>query len=196
MSSAETGSFGLRLALWYATLFVVGALAIVFLTYYVTASSLQQRDQQVIQSKLGAYAAVYSGGGLTGLAETVRAEQSTAPERLYVRVIDLRRFQDAIVLSNQEGWDPATLEIGRIALADGTLIEVGKSTELRRDILARFRAALGLVTLSIVVIAFTGGWLATQSALEPIRRLTTAVNRIVTTGRTDARVPVSEHEDA
>lgn len=196
MSSAEPGSFGLRLALWYATLFVVGAIAIVLLTYYVTATSLAARDRQVIQSKLGAYAAVYSGGGLPALADTVRAEQLTAPERLYVRVIDPRRFRDAVVLSSQEGWDPETLETGRIALGDGTLIEVGKSTEVRRDILARFRAALGLITLSIVVLAFTGGWLATQSALEPIRRLIAAVNRIVTTGQTDARVPVSENRDA
>ena len=196
MSSAEPGSFGLRLALWYATLFVVGAIAIVFLTYYLTATSLAARDRQVIQSKLGAYAAAYSGGGLSALADTVRAEQLTAPERLYVRVIDPRRFRDAVVLSNQEGWDLETLETGRIALGDGTLIEVGKSTEVRRDILARFRAALGLVTLSIVVLAFSGGWLATQSALEPIRRLIAAVNRIVTTGQTDARVPVSTKRDA
>src|SRR5262245_22245524 len=96
MSSAEPGSFGLRLALWYATLFVVGAIAIVFLTYYVTATSLAARDHQVIQSKLGAYAAVYSGGGFPALADTVRAEQLTAPERLYVRVMDPRRFRDAI----------------------------------------------------------------------------------------------------
>src|SRR5262245_9492314 len=122
MSSAEPGSFGLRLALWYATLFVVGALAIVFLTYYLTASSLAQRDHQVIQSKLGAYAAVYVGGGLGALADTVRAEQLTAPERLYVRVIGRR--SDVVVISNEEGWDPATLETGRIALGDGTLIEV------------------------------------------------------------------------
>src|SRR5258706_11407348 len=162
MSSAERGSFGLRLALWYATLFIVGAIAIVLLTYYLTAQSLAQRDQQVIQSKLGAYAAVYSRGGLRALADTVRAEQLTAPERLYVRVID-RRGSEAFVLSSQEGWDPASLETGRIELSDGTLVEVGKSTELRRDILARFRAALGLVTLLIVVIALTGGWLPTQS---------------------------------
>jgi signal transduction histidine kinase len=195
MSSAERGSFGLRLALWYATLFIVGAIAIVLLTYYLTAQSLAQRDQQVIQSKLGAYAAVYSRGGLRALADTVRAEQLTAPERLYVRVID-RRGSEAFVLSSQEGWDPASLETGRIELSDGTLVEVGKSTELRRDILARFRAALGLVTLLIVVIALTGGWLATQSALEPIRRLTAAFGRIVRTGRTDERVPASDHPDA
>jgi len=63
-------------------------------------------------------------------------------------------------------------------------------------LLARFRAALGLVTLSIVVLALTGGWVATQSAVQPIRRLTGAVRRIIATGRTDERVPVSTYDDA
>jgi signal transduction histidine kinase len=186
--------FGLRLALWYATLFVIGAILIVFLTYYLTAASLAQRDRQIIQSKLGAYAAVYSRGGIRELADTVRAEQLTAPERLFVRVVD--RGTETIVLSTPEGWDPATLETGSLELGDGTLVEVGKSTELRGELLARFRAALGLVTLSIVAIALTGGWLVTQSALQPIRRLTAAAGRIVRTGRTDERVPVGGHDDA
>ena len=51
-------------------------------------------------------------------------------------------------------------------LGDGTLVQVGKSTEARDDLLARFRATLGIVTLSIVVIALAAGWLATQSALR------------------------------
>ena len=73
---------------------------------------------------------------------------------------------------------------------------MGKSTEAREALLARFRAALGLVTLSIVVIALTGGWLVTQSALFPIRRLTQAVRQIIRTGRTDARVPLAGTGDA
>src|SRR5438093_646825 len=35
-----TRAFGLRIALWYATLFVVGSMVIVLLTYYLTAVSL------------------------------------------------------------------------------------------------------------------------------------------------------------
>ena len=73
--------------------------------------------------------------------------------------------------------------------------QVGKSTEAREDILSRFRAVLGVVTLSIVVIALTGGWLATQSALRPIRQLAMAVRRVITTGHTDERVPVGPHDD-
>ena len=186
--------FGLRLALWYATLFVSGSIAIMFVTYYLTATSLQQRDQQIIRGKLGDYAAAYQRGGVRALASTVQAEQQVAPERLFVRVVD--RGVEAVVLSNPEGWDPSKLEIVSAPLADGTLVQVGKSTEPRDDLLSRFRATLGIVTLFIILIALTGGWLATQSALFPIRRLSQAVQRIISTGRTDARVPLDGTGDA
>jgi signal transduction histidine kinase len=183
-------TFGLRIALWYATLFVLGSIGIVFLTYYLTAASLAQRDQQIIRAKLADYAAAYARGGVRVLASTVRDEQAVAPERLFVRVVD--RGVEAVVLSNPEGWAPETLEVVSAQLADGTLVQVGKSSEQRQDLLRRFRAVLGLVTLSIVLIALTGGWLATQSAIYPIRRLTQTVRRIIRTGRTDARVPVGD----
>ena len=195
-------TFGLRIALWYATLFVVGSIAIVLLTYYLTAASLAERDQQIIRAKLGDYAAAYARGGVSDLAATVRAEQAVAPERLFVRVVD--RGVEAVVLSNPEGWSPSSLETVSARLADGTLVQVGKSSEPRQDLLRRFRAVLGLVTLSIVVVGLTGGWVATQSAIYPIRRLTQTVRRIIRTGRTDARVPVGDangfgrpgHDDA
>ena len=194
MSSAEHGYFGLRLALWYATLFVLGALAIVFLTYYLTAASLAQRDRQIIQAKLGEYATLYRRGGVQALADTVRAEQAAAPERLFVRVVD--RGAEVILLSMPQGWDRSTLETAELRFGDGTLVQVGKSLEARQDLLARFRATLGIITLLIVAVALTGGWLAMQSALLPIRRLTAALSRIVQTGRTDERVPISRHHDA
>jgi len=173
---------------------VIGSLAIVLLTYYLTAVSLTQRDRQILQAKLGDYTAAYLRGGINVLANTVRIEQRAAPERLFVRVID--RGVEAVVLSDSDGWDPARLETASVRLADGTLVQVGKSTEAREALLARFRAALGLVTLSIVVIALTGGWLVTQSALFPIRRLTQAVRQIIRTGRTNARVPLAGTGDA
>ena len=191
--SVPTRFFGLRLALWYATLFVAAAMAIVFLTYWLTASSLAQRDRQILDAKLGEYASVYARGGIRALADTVRAEQQTAPERLFVRVID--RGSETLVLSVPDGWDLSTLETASLRFADGAIVQVGKSTEARLDLLARFRAALGLVTLSIVAFGIAGGWLATQSAVEPIRRLTRAVQRIVRTGQTDERVPVDPYDD-
>jgi signal transduction histidine kinase len=186
--SSGRNTFGLRIALWYATLFVGGAVAIVFLTYYLLSVSLVQRDQQLIRAKLGDYAAAYARAGARGLAAVVQSEQAVTPERLFVRVVD--RGVESLVLSNPEGWDPQKLETVTAQLADGTVVQVGKSTEAREDLLARFRAALGFVTLLVIGIALTGGWLATQSAIFPIRRLTHTVNSIIRTGRTDARVPI------
>ena len=186
--------FGLRLALWYATLFVIGSMTIVLLTYFVTATSLAQRDRQIIEAKLGEYAVVYTNGGLDALARTIRAEQATAPERLFVRVLD--GGTEVLVVSMPGGWDPTLLETASARLADGTLVQVGKSKEARLDLLRRVRAALGLVTLTLVLVAFAGGWLATQSALQPIRRLTATADRIVRTGRTDERVEGGRDDDA
>jgi len=200
MSSGEPGAvppartFGLRIALWYATLFVIGAILIVFLTYALTAQSLAQRDHEIIQQKLGEYALVYARGGIRPLVDTIQVEQRSLPERLYVRVVD--GGAEVVVVGMPDGWDPSTLELVSQRMSDGTLVQVGKSSESRNELLARFRAALGLVTLSIVVLALTGGWVATQSAVQPIRRLTGAVRRIIATGRTDERVPVSTYDDA
>src|SRR2546428_6630076 len=179
-----TRAFGLRIALWYATLFVIGAIAVCFVAYHLTKFSLEQRAHQILQSKLGDYASVYARGGFNTLAAMVRAEQQTAPERLFVRVVS--RGVEAVVLSNPNGWDPSKIETATGPLPHGTLVQVGKSTEAREDLLARFRAALGLVTLLVVVIALGAGWLATQSPVPPIRRLTAAVGRINPTRRTDA----------
>jgi signal transduction histidine kinase len=190
----RSGRFGLRLATWYAALFIASSLAIVIVTYLLTSSSLAQRDHEIIQAKLGEYATVYARGGLQTLAATVDTEQRTSRERVLVRV--LAGGSEAVLLSNAEGWDPASLEVGTVSLLDGTIVQVGRSTEARADILRRLRAALEFVTLSIIVIALTGGWVATRTAVQPIRQLSSVVRRIIATGRTDERVPVGPGDDA
>jgi len=186
--------FGLRVAVWYSVLFVTGAIAIALVTYSLTAISITQRDRQILQSRLADYAAAYRRGGIRVLAATVNAEQQVAPERLFVRVVD--RGVDTIVLSSPEGWDQSKLDTATAQLEDGTIVQVGKSTESRDDLLARFRIALGFVTVFISVIALSGGWLVTQSAQYPIRRLAHAVGRIIRTGRTDERVEIGNSGDA
>src|SRR5215212_4161514 len=83
-----SGRFGLRLAIWYAALFIASSFAVVLITYFLTSSSLAQRDHEIIQSKLGEYASVYARGGLRALATTVDTEQRTSRERIFVRVLD------------------------------------------------------------------------------------------------------------
>src|SRR5262249_56230402 len=72
----------------------------------------------------------------------------------------------------------------------------GRGRGVGEEVVAGLGAALGLVTLSIVIMALPGGALATQSAQAPIRKLIAAVERIIRTGRTDERVPLVEKRDA
>ena len=55
-------AFGLRLAVWYAAVFTVSAMAIIGVTYVLAASSLAQRDRQILRSKVGEYATAYARG--------------------------------------------------------------------------------------------------------------------------------------
>ena len=117
MSSADdtpvalSGRFGLRLAVWYAALFVASSFAIVLITYWLTSASLAQRDQEIIQAKLGEYATVYARGGLRALTATIEIEQRTSSERIFVRV--LAGGSEAVVTSRAGSHPSALLEIGR-----------------------------------------------------------------------------------
>jgi signal transduction histidine kinase len=73
---------------------------------------------------------------------------------------------------------------------------VGKSSENREALLARYRTVLAIISLVIVAVALAGGAIVTRSTLRPIRQLITAVRGIIRTGHIDARVPVREDRDA
>ena len=213
----STGRFGLRLALWYSTVFVATSLAIVLLTYTLLSSSLEERDQQIVMSTLSEYSQRYASGGLRALARAVEIDQrSGRQEHLFVRVVSggsetlffsmppaWSDFDVSRLGSTGELWEQAVsattssrLEVASARLADGTLLQVGKSTENREALLARYRAVLAIVALVIIGAALAGGALVTRSTLQPIRNLIRAVRDIIRTGRTETRVPVHARRDA
>ncbi len=216
MSSNEGSrpTFGFRLAAWYAVLFVGSSFVLIALTYVLLASSLRQRDQEIVQSNLQKYAAAYEQEGLQGLADAIRADRvSGLHETLFVRAIG--SGAQAIYLSDPQDWagfnlarldvspPPGAevwsdvratgtgdrLEVASVRLPDGIIFQVGKSTRTRDELLARFRAVMLIAFLSVIVIGLTGGAVLTRSALQPLRALSDAVGRIMSTGRMDARVP-------
>src|SRR5690606_37581797 len=75
------------------------------------------------------------------------------------------------------------------------LIQVGRSTRVQDDLLARFRGVVVLLFASVVLIGLAGGRLLTWSALQPLRDLTAAIRSIVQGGPASARVPVHRVED-
>ncbi len=211
-------AFPLRIALWYAVLFVVSATAVAAVTYVLLARALASQDHVVLESMLGRYVSEFERSGLGGLQTLIEADAGEGRhERLLVRVVgrqaqvvyfaeppgwerfDLSRLDDPRVW--QAGWatldhppDGSVLEVGT-ALLPGVVVQVGRSSHVRDELLGHFRArALQLLVL-VVLVGVGGGALLTHLALAPLRALESTVRTILRTGRFDARVAVGDSSD-
>lgn len=210
--------FGFRLAWWYAFMFVASAIALVGVTYLLLALTLRQYDREIVQNTLVQLASAYARGGVDGLSREIQRMQSSgAAGPLLVRT--LGRRQDLVYLSVPDDWGefdlsqlatPALtgeqrwatveggvngdvlLEVASVRLTDGSLFQVGKSTERRDELLRRFRRVLFFNLAFIMLIGLAGGAVLTRSALQPVRALAQTVRGILKTGRTNARVPVED----
>ncbi len=214
-------TLGFRLALWYAVIFVVSSLALTGLTYVLVAASLRQYDREIIGNALVQYANAYQVGGVVALREEIRRTQATAaPGPMLVRTVGER--QVVTFLSRPSEWpefdlsrlevpspdgqqtwstldtgqDGFELEVASVRLHDGTLFQVGMSSERRAQLLQRFRRVLLINVLSLIVVGLAGGAILTSSALQPLRRLADTVRSILHTGRTDVRVVTQNTGDA
>lgn len=213
-------TLGFRLALWYALIFVAGALSLLGVTYALVSSSLRERDHELIRSTLAHYAREYEEGGLAGLDRAITRDRVAGRhESLFVRVLgpdasalfvnlpagwrdfDLTQL-GAPLAPGAPGWvrlpgraRAPELEVASLLLPDGTLFQVGKSAESRAELLERFRAIAFVVLGSLLGIALLGGALLTRAALRPVRDLIGAVRGIVRTGRIASRVPVRGRGD-
>jgi signal transduction histidine kinase len=213
-------TLGFRLAIWYAVIFVVSSLALTGLTYVLVAASLRQYDREIIGTTLVQYARAYQTGGVAALQEEIQRTQATAaPGPMLVRtvgarqavtffsrpsewpVIDLSRLQLPSP-DGQQTWSTLDtgqgfeLEVASVRLRDGTLFQVGMSSERRAQLLQRFRRVLLINVLSRIFVGLAGGAVLTSSALQPLRRLADTVRSILHTGRTDVRVPTQNTGDA
>ncbi|WP_291988303.1 HAMP domain-containing sensor histidine kinase [Luteitalea sp.] len=214
-------ALGLRLALWYAVIFVASALALVALTYVLLSASLRRYDRDTIETGLVQYARAYVRGGVQALAREIReGDLAASPGPIFVRLLgpgeelvffsmpqQWRRFDLTALntprLSGEQTWAELdtgdggdVLEVASVRLPDGTLLQVGKSTDRRLELLRRFRRVLIIDLALVVVIALAGGAIVTWSGLQPVRALADTVRGIVRTGRTDVRVPPSNPSDA
>jgi signal transduction histidine kinase len=211
-------ALGLRLAAWYLGTFLASTLVIGGLTYGLLASLLETRDHDIIQSTLREYATRYQAGGLPALARAMEIEQrSGSREPLFVRLVG--PFEDVLLYSLPETWGAfdlaelpggpnaiwsqvrardrnAVLEVATIAVGGGSVLQVGKTSEARNQLLQNFRRALMMGAGLALVIGVAGGVFLTRSTLKPLRDLRDAVRRILQTGQTDDRVPVYGTEDA
>lgn len=210
------------MAAWYSLVFIVSSLAVFALAYSLLSSSLKQKDRGAIRAGLKLYASRYQNGGLPALIEEVKAAHK---ESLFVRVagpqnntvfydmpaewddFDVKRLETAALPTSgrwtrlrptEEGdllAETDTLEIMSVTLPDGFLLQVGRSTENRDDILEYFQGVFAIVMVAVLGIGVGGGaWLANRS-LRPVRDLAGVLRSIRQTGNMNARAPTRRTGD-
>jgi signal transduction histidine kinase len=194
-ASRTPGAFSIRLGLWYALVFLAGGALLLVLTYALLANALRERDHELVAASLDQYVGQYKRGGLAALSEAVATDRLAGrTEGLVVRITGVTG--QAVFASIPGSWEALGFEVASARLPDGTVFEVGKSSEARADILARFRAGAALAFAAVVLFALAGAALATRTALRPLRRLTSVLHGIVRTGQVSSRVEVRGDGDA
>jgi signal transduction histidine kinase len=208
---------GFRLTLWYSALFIVSSIALSVVSYGYLSSSLRD-NRKVIQSKLEQLVALDQQGGLAAIQDDPAVKRQTRRRNaFFVRILDGKN--KVVFLSNPRLWnefelesldtqsvhgawqyvpsrkDGDVLELTSARLGNGFLAQVGKPLEDRSEILEHYRDTIISVISGMVFIGLAGGAFLAFRALRPVRNLIQTTKSIVTTGRIDARVPVSGSGD-
>jgi signal transduction histidine kinase len=223
MSSKEIertrSGFGLRLNLWFAAVVTGVSLAVFLVAYYLLASSILQKDREVILAQLEVYRTWYEQGGLAGLNARFGEQADSGKETFFVRVagpehavlfLNLPRQNGALDVKALENFNPAeplswsSLPAGNHAapwlvatthLPGGGWLQVGKTTDTQAALLEHFRVVFGWVLALALLLGVVTGLLFTNRALRPIRQLIAAFQRVITTGEMDARIPPRSADD-
>jgi len=212
-------NFSVRLNVWYALIFTVSSAGLCATVYYLLAATIERKDREVIEARLKEYAAVYQTGGIGALQRWVHREGIPSSERsLFVRLVNvwnnvtLAKVPDDWVTfqaaeTNLEGYrqqvgliripkdEERDFAIASTQLFDGSLLQVGRSTNSRQTILVPFRRAILLVGAAVILFGFIAGAFFSHRAMRPVRHIVEAARSIIQTGRLEARVPTQDSDD-
>jgi len=215
-------TLSLRLTLWYSGLFFLSTVILFAVTYVLLARSLQRRDREELRGALVEYQTGYQHGGVMELEqETAEKSSHAGKSLLLVRVatatnstlfldsphswekqFDLTQLEKTVLKDGKQvlrlpsiDGDEEVLEVASVHLPDGKLLQVGKSTEQREELLERFRGTFIGVMLPVLLLSVGGGALLTWRALRPLRGLIQTLHAIITTGALATRASVPDTRD-
>lgn len=210
-------SLALRLAVQYAFVFALSATVLFGVLYWVLASSLEQRDQAVVERHAAMLARAYADARLDDAVGQLNSKATPDGEAWFVRVIDPRN--GPVWVKAPPDWVQTVVQripipewgvtaerkiptvrlpqdalrdyaIASRALFDGRLIQVGRSADNRAVLLAPLRRAFGAVGVTVLALSAVVATVLAWQTTRPLREVSETARRILDTGDSAARVRV------
>ena len=212
-------SVALRLSLWHALIFAGCSMVLFALAYYPLAAAVGRKDQEVLEAKLKEYAAIYHAGGPGSLQAALQREEMSGRERtLYVRLISL--WNTITILSVPQDWitfkevptgwpgqrrqqqifrlpkdAERDLMLARAILRDGTVLDVGRTSDNRETVLHPLRRTFVVAGAATILLGFLSGAFLAHRAMLPVRQIVATARSIIQTGNLESRVPTRPSDD-
>ena len=204
---------GTRLSLWFVLLFISSNAALFVLTYYLLAEAIQDREHLLLGAWLKQTELLYEKGGVDALRQWMQSQPPKLQKSLFVRLVseansvtlinvpedwvtfrdtssdwnEYRHLEDVIIRIPEDAERDFVLDSS--TLADGTLLQIGRSTANRELLLQLLRRSFFLVGGVAVILGVLVGNLFVYRALRPVNRIVETAQTIIRTGKLDARVP-------
>jgi signal transduction histidine kinase len=204
---------GFRLSLGFVLLFVVSIAVLFALTYYLLAAAIQDRERLLLGAWLKQTDLLYEKGGVDALRQWMQSQPPKLQKSLFVRLVsgsnsvtlinvpedwvsftdtpgnwkEYRHEGDVIIRIPEDAERDFVLDSS--VFADGTLIQIGRSTANRELMLHLLRHSFLWVGGVAVIFGILLGHIFSRRALRPVQQIVDTAQRIIRTGQLDARVP-------
>jgi len=209
-------SFSLRLSLIYTSVICFALAVVLSVTYQLVRHVAIGRDHDMIQTQTGQYKTLFEQGGVIAISRYFNQQLGATSDQMFVRVIDGNNQVRFVTVShplwklldqkntnglnrislNKEHWDELFREgmagrwiVGTTPLQPGLYLQVGRSTSESRLVLSHFRDTALRIILPAILLSLLVGWLMTRSAVLPLRSLIETLQKILSTGDLQQRVP-------